>query len=69
MHTLVDVIEHSTSGARYTIPNGDPLPSDVYRRVKVAVSPDEGLHFAGYRKVNVNGEDIWIHSKFLKAKC
>lgn len=40
MH-LVDVIKHIETGAKYTIPHGDPLPSNAYIRLVSNISPDE----------------------------
>jgi hypothetical protein len=40
MH-LVDVIKHKETGHKYAIPNGDPLPSDMYIRLVSNISPDE----------------------------
>lgn len=38
---LVDVIKHIETGAKYTIPHGDPLPSNMYIRLVSNISPDE----------------------------
>lgn len=40
MH-LVDVIKHVETGRKFTIPHGDPLPSDAYIRLVANISPDE----------------------------
>jgi hypothetical protein len=42
---LVDVIKHTETGRMYTIPHGDPLPSNAYTRFRLGISEDEATRY------------------------